>query len=455
MRRIVEKNGQFGTYYEIYNNEDVKPGKIVSVFHDRQLYNDFEYILLFDSYGRLVEPVYEYLNVELKSSPQNTRIQAISALKVLYSFFELFNFSDKQAFDKDFAAMFAEFLEGGYRPGNEITLELSTKRSNKTFNTYFSFYRQFYKNILKVDDSALRDASKQYRAAGTGFLGHKRTEKHQKYDVNKRVKKATVTPKYISFEDYLNILDLIDKNPKYGIRERLIVTLMYEYGMRIGEVLGLTIEDIEEYETEDKNKNAGRLILRNRITDELHQNAKGVKTPETRFDYDTDWYKEEDVGYECIYVTKLTMDMINKYKAETRGFDALKTEKRIKNLEEKNNADKVSDREDIRHNNYLIISKNYTPISSNGWNRIIKEILVGVGIKLDKVKRKDNLNHRFRHGAAMYKIYIQGYNEVEVAAFLRHSDTATVQVYFNPTPADKIAQVYKTEEYLKRAGVVK
>lgn len=450
MKRIVEKNSQFGTCYEIYSDEANKPSKIISVFQAKQLYNDFEYKLLFDSDGRLIKPAYEYLNIQLKSSPMNTRNQAISALKVLYSFFEIFNFSDKRAFDNNLAPRFMEFLQGGYRTGNEIASELFTRRSNKTFNNYFSFYRHFYQKILKVDDSVLQDASKNYRASGTGFLAHKRIEKHARYYANKKIPKVTVTPKYISFEDYMDILELIDRKPKYGIREKLMVTLMYEYGMRIGEVLGLTLEDIEEFENEDEHKNAGRLVLRNRVTDKPYQNAKGPEVPESRLDYETEWYREEDVGYECVYITRITMDMINEYIAETRGFDALRTKKRIKNLEEKNVADKVSGREDIRNNSYLIISKNFTPISSVGWNRIVKEIFTGIGLKLDEDKRKCNLNHRFRHGAAMFKIYKQDYDEVQVATFLRHSNTATVQCYFNPTPADKIAEAYQTEEYMKR-----
>lgn len=40
---------------------------------------------------------------------------------------------------------------------------------------------------------------------------------------------------------------------KYTLREKIIVKLMYEYGLRIGEVLGLTLEDIQgDYITKQK-----------------------------------------------------------------------------------------------------------------------------------------------------------------------------------------------------------
>jgi len=326
-------------------------------------------------------------------------------------------------------------------------LECTTLRCNSTMNSYFAMYREYYKDILKIENSALHEAATRQLALGKGFLGYARVETITGYNTNQKVLTQSIIPKYITKEEYFLILDLIKK--KYGLREEIIITLMYQYGLRIGEVLGLTIEDIEQYNTGD-----GRLILRNRLTDERYQLAKGCMTVRTRNDYKDTKYWEQNVGYEVVEITKRTLNMINEYISETRGFSALQSKRRRHNLEMKNIADKVTDN-DIPHNSYLIISKNYTHITSEGWNFIVRKIFTELGISLDKEKRKNNLNHRFRHGYAMYKVYYEKYSKIELADALRHSSTATVEVYFNPSPADKLAEAYKTEDLLRKGGVIK
>ena len=59
-------------------------------------------------------------------------------------------------------------------------------------------------------------------------------------------------------------------------------------------------------------------------------------------------------------------------------------------------------------------------------------------IPIDKDKRKNNLNHRFRHGFAMFNIQYGHANAVKVAELLRHRSLQSVMCYFRPTISDQI-----------------
>lgn len=51
-------------------------------------------------------------------------------------------------------------------------------------------------------------------------------------------------PKYISIEDFGRIINIIRQDN--NATAEIIVRLMFEYGLRLGEVLGITNEDVTE-----------------------------------------------------------------------------------------------------------------------------------------------------------------------------------------------------------------
>ena len=54
--------------------------------------------------------------------------------------------------------------------------------------------------------------------------------------------KNVMMPMYFKENEYNEIINIIKQ--KYTVREHLIIHLMYNFGLRIGEVLGLTSEDL-------------------------------------------------------------------------------------------------------------------------------------------------------------------------------------------------------------------
>lgn len=60
---------------------------------------------------------------------------------------------------------------------------------------------------------------------------------------------------------------------------------MYRSGLRIGEVLGLTFEDVVE------DNSSFKVIIRNRVTDKTYQKAKFLMTVKDRNRYNSADYK--------------------------------------------------------------------------------------------------------------------------------------------------------------------
>ena len=252
-------------------------------------------------------------------------------------------------------------------------------------------------------------------------------------------------PEHIKLSEFKKMMELIDNEESpYTLREKVIISLMYKRGLRIGEVMGLTIEDILQ---NPDDPNSGLLVLRNRVSDKKHQHAKGAMKVFSRDDYNTEAYKRCDVGFETIALPPEMYELLREYIYESRDQFNM-TDKAWENMKNKCKADSVFG--DEIENYYTFTSKNYTPISKTGWNRIVKSIFQDIGIILDKNKKRENLNHRFRHGYAMFLLYEMKYPDWMVQKELRHKSIATLSIYHTPTKEQKLEGSIKIENKIYR-----
>ncbi|EJR53765.1 TPA: site-specific integrase [Bacillus luti] len=442
MDKIFEYKGYFGNKYKRIRGGQSYEVMVAGI---TKTYNDFTYMMVIGTNGKSYFEAYKYLNVELGNSGFSKRDQALRALKLLYSYIELFN-TDINYLDVDDKNKIIAFLKGGQNIGRYISYDFKTIRKNDTINNYFGVYRSFFQ-YLGIKDNIFEEISGTQKIIGSGnaFNSKDNALEVQAYSINLKEVKSRVVPKYITYSEYLKISKLIED--KYTLRDKIIVKLMYEYGLRIGEVLGLTLEDIHG-EDITKQKNKCRLILRNRLTDKPWQYAKACLKVISRDTYNNPIYSEEDAGIQIVKITPETFDLIQEYIDETTSPFSM-SDKTFENYSLKNIADKVSSI-DIDRNAYIFISKNYTPITSGAWNKIMKKIFQEVGIKIDTGKKTDNLNHRFRHGFAMFKVLSEGFDELKLAHVMRHSYTSSVKKYFNPTEDDLIDFAIKQDELTKR-----
>lgn len=420
---ITENKNTSGTYYE--RKIETPDGNapiidIVQIKTASAIVDNINYIYLYDSQMVPISSVFEYLNFELKGSSPNNLTSAITALKLLYCFLELFHLKFHSMTKDDFKKLIL-FLEGVPKKGSSYNLNLTTQRSSTTINNYISIYRS-YVTFLGFQDSVLTQ-----KGNFTKFVYIPESEITMKvptYEIRVKTYKPEIsTPKYIGINEFRAILKVIRE--EYTLREECIVRLMFESGLRIGEVLGLTNEDIVE-----KEGNV-YIHIRNRCTDSSDQLAKTCMNVSHPNQYRSKAYSQKDVGYQVAVISEALLDKINDY---------INTYHIPTNPLFKQNYKKYTIADIVLGNNdenfYLFINNLGKPLTSNLWNKTLRTIFEKAGLKVDKMHRENNLNHRFRHGFAMFMVKYKHIKIYDLKLLMRHRSIASVQHYYRPTDED-------------------
>lgn len=177
----------------------------------------------------------------------------------------------------------------------------------------------------------------------------------------------------------------------------LLIALMYEYGLRIEECLGLTYEDV--YTIETSRGHAPVLAIRNRLSDNTHfQRAKWkprILDPKEyrRADYrnNTDIVHISTGTYYLIlnYIRHVHQDLMENFPENfATGY-----------------ADLVSPSAMIPVNHYLFLNDGGELLTLESWNTSLRQYFVRASIFV-KPKWKHNLSQLFRNGcAAVYAHY--------------------------------------------------
>lgn len=420
MYRIIERNNENGIYFEktyltVENKKSVT--EIVQIRTAKIDYNGIEYIFLYDTSMTPIPEVFDYLNFELQASSPNHRYLAATALKLLYSFLTLYHLQLKNLTKNDVQNLVL-FLQGQSMKGTLYDLDFKTQRSNTTINTYLAIFRSFVTFLDYRDSMLLKKGDKSK-------LVHIPTSdisiKVEQYETSLRTHKPDhSTPRYISVDDFKSILRVIRRD--YSLREECIVRLMFENGLRIGEVLGLTNEDIIE------NERGAYLYLRNRCSDSPDQLAKGCMTVNKKSQYRSKTYKTKDIGYQVVFLNRSLLEKINDYVNEFHQSDSSTFEKNYKKYSV---ADSVENEKES--NFYIFINSVGKPLSANLWSKTLRDIFHKAGLIVDKNRRETNLSHRFRHGFAMFMVRYKQIDEYNLMLLLRHSSIASVKHYYRPT----------------------
>jgi len=432
-----------GNYYEVYLNEiKISTIKITRVKRER---DGLTYLFLFDSRGRVIDEVYRFLNFEcIDTDSINAREQMINALKILYSYKEIANKEFKDFDRKDIRSLSNLLLSINVEKENIDNCHIKG-RGSKTHNIYLDNIRKFYK-YLNIKNDILFEQQVVYKVRdGHGLLSHCKKMAVKKYTTNKRGDKnrESFVPKYISFDEYKRTITYITEHKnKNSLRNRIIVDLMYTTGLRLGEVLGLTLEDIKQNK---ENHKYGVLTIRNRVTDKKYQNAKTCLKAHHVSYYETKEYKTEGYGYQLINIAPKLFELIQKYIDESRSVIDI-SEKVMNNIVNFAKADSVEGR---KENQYLFLNKDGKPLSSSGWNKFLKSVFLEIGIAIDKGSKKYNLSHKFRHGYAMYLINEEKRSIEYVKDRMRHSSLQSTLIYYNPTREEILKEVKDTEENIR------
>ena len=424
---IEEKLAQQSVYYKKILNTDggeISTRKVTiplySVFH-----NGYTYYLLYDDHMNVISEVFEYLNYDLQERPLTSRDKSAFALRLLYCFLSLSRY-DVHSINGQALSELLFFLRG--IQNNPSGFNSRTQRSSATVNSYLSVYRSFFSH-RHIKCYALFRAL-NVSVTGTVEQPFSSSVERKRYKSN--LKSSSVgddlCPRYIGPEDFRKVYSLVIQ--KQDHEARLLLHLMYGYGLRLGECLGLTMEDITE--THDNGKLVPVLLIRNRMSDAKYQYAKNLLHVSNRNQYMS---RDYQLSRWRIIITYDLYEELLSY-IETAHSSAM--DKYPSNYD-KGFADIVSIREAPEINHYVFLNRYGRVLNDQTWNAHLKNYFSEAGIPIDHDVREKNLSHRFRHGFAMFHARFSDHPvaALELSRMMRHKSIMSTMVYYNPTFEDE------------------
>lgn len=432
-----EKNGQQSVFVKNITNDngDITSTRKVTIPLYQVEENGFVYFLLYDDHMEPISSVYQYLNFKMNESPYTSRSKAAFAIRLLYCFLSLSGYNINRIDEKAFRELLF-FLRGINT--NPKQYSMKTQRSNNTVNGYLSVYRTYFAFTHIHCESIF----KSHTVRSDHIPETMNVSDRKKYDNSLKAASycSDTVPRYIGPKDFRHIFKaILDAK---DTQSKLIVHLMYGYGLRLGEILGLTTEDIQEIR--DNGKLVPVIVLRNRMTDSKFQFAKGLPHVIDKRQYAS---KDYLATIQRIIITYSLYEELIDFINETH---AKMMEKYTANYEQ-GYADIVSVKNKPNTNHYVFLNRYGRVLSDQTWNNTLKKYFDIADIPIDVNVRDNNLSHRFRHGFAMFHARFSKHpaDALSLQKMLRHKSLSSTMVYFNPTPEDefKIKMEFQKELY--------
>ena len=388
--------------------------------------DDFEYIIPYNDDMVPIHEAFDYLNYDMADHPITSRMQAATAIRILYCYLSLANI-DIHNIDAETLRGLIRFIRGVGSAQEQFKMD--TIRSAATVNMYLAAYRAFF-TARRIKCESLFQRSVTKGTMSTDDAGMPTYTEHYIIKSNLKATKYEnrSIPKYISPDQFSKLYKLaLDKKDLCAL---VIMRLGYGYGLRLGEILGLTLEDITEVSIEKHITPV--LFIRNRISDKDFQFGKNLMHPTDVRQYDSKDYRNarhriiiSDDMYELIlhYIETIHTRMM-----ETRPNNYRLTI-----------ADMVSKSADIDENHYIFLNRYGRILSDQTWGNALKKYFEETGIPLDHDAKEGNLSHRFRHGFAMYHAHFSDHpwTALKLQHAMRHRSIRSTLIYYNLTEEDE------------------
>jgi integrase/recombinase XerD len=346
---------------------------------------------LLDNDYQLIRPVERFLRSKLKAGMVVGTLKTYSHnLKVFWQFLELQGI-DWGDFNRDHLKDLAYWcLTGRFYAIDSVSPrseEISAIRQERTVNLILTVVTEFYEyHAPTIGDKHLKKPRKGGYVPQTGILaGH-----FKQAPVFQKVVRYKEQKKFPGCLQSAQVQTLIDAC--HTARDKLILWLMVDTGMRIGEVLGLHAQDI------DWNKREIHIIRRDNPNGAL---AKGV---------------DRQISIAKLMRDPEFCDVLNQY------FDEERPEDRV---------------EELGHEMVFVVlhqgSRSYgQPLPPQNINKLIERLHEKTGIELDRI-----YPHLFRHSfvtANIRNARLQGKSKEDIAKTIQkqighRSIATTLDIY--------------------------
>jgi len=209
--------------------------------------DDKERYFVADDNGLPVEPILKFIRFKDNTNfARNTLRMYCQHLKLYFEYLQQREL-DFQSVTIDDLALFVNWLQNPYKSLKVIpTSQVDEARSPRTVNIIVNTVLVFYDYILRHEEYSnnISDRLKKFVSTPSrNFKGFLYGIAHEQKKVTSNILKLKVPkskPKILSKEE-IGMLVRACNNP----RDKFLLTLLYETGMRIGEALSLWIEDLD------------------------------------------------------------------------------------------------------------------------------------------------------------------------------------------------------------------
>lgn len=200
-----------------------------------------------DDTGVPIEPILKFIRFKDNTGlARNTLRMYCQHLKLYFEYLEQREL-DFQKVTIDDLALFVNWLQNPYKSLKVISKDnVDQARSPRTINIIVNTTLTFYDYILRHDEYSNNVSERLKKFVSTpsrNFKGFLYGVAHEKKKVTSNILKLKVPkskPKILSKEEVTTIVAACN-----NLRDRFLLALLYETGMRIGEALSLWIEDFD------------------------------------------------------------------------------------------------------------------------------------------------------------------------------------------------------------------
>lgn len=390
--------------------------------------------MLYDSDMEPVSPAYRFLNEYHAHSSESTRKKYAYALRFFLCYCAVMSFDPLKM-------TYAQFIElRDYMQGiGKLANAESPQRDGESVNQFIGMLRGYF-TFMGVDCPYLFDSRMVTMTTENKDEGYSADMRSISYKSNlKTAPERSQVPKHLKPDEFLRLLKVIRS---HGDKQaEVIVKLEYLGSLRIGEVMGLTLEDFEI------EKDYVKILIRNRVTDKDYQHAKYRMTVKEAREYQLKRYAEDT---KTAIIRKELYQEIVEYAEEQ--FEMLSNKIGEEELMKRAYADTISPATfEGESNMYLFLGSTGKPLSDQAWNIRLRQYFLEADLEVDFGKKSSGLNHRLRHGFAMLHAYYRKdkANALELMKLLRVRNISTVLVYFSVTDDERAEIINGFSDELK------
>lgn len=411
-----------------------------------RVHDGYRVIDVYSSAGEIIPEVFYYVNVTKRGASLASRMQMAVALNLFHVFCELYSYKPSEITNSR-AAELVQFLRG-----NSVRADAGYERSirsPKTVNGYYGMIKRYIASHSKWRQDILVHTVTTTVEFPVGDVSITTQVSRDANMLRDDPQKKYERPMHLTPEQVNRLAELMRQAKDE--RGLLLVRLQYTHGLRSGEALGLTTEDLTFRNYEGRNRYY--ITLRNRVSDRPWQSAKLLMHPQRKDEYDSVSYRNSKAGR--VEISEDLYKSIMSYYHSSRNPDKV-SKKILDRIERETLADSVLPvplHGIPPTNHYIFVGNNGRLFSGQTWNNHLKRYFVRLGIPIDEGFKQSNCSHRLRHGFAMFHAQYSKtpVNQMQLRTLMRHSSSLSCLAYYTPDNEDILRMKERFHEELRES----